>query len=423
MLRVASFLVVSTLLIAAVNPVAALSLNGACSSSPITIGVNADGDFPLARNANIGWVRVNLRWYQINPAHGVWDFTIADRIVGEAEARGLRILGILSTAPQWAGGGSLGNIPPSHTPYWEEYVRRVAQRYKGRVAAYEIWNEPNLSGNSGIGIGWDLALSVYPRYTDYLRIAAQQIRTWAPGTLVVGPGTSSQPNSRTVEIFKMIQSTNSSQYIDVVSFHANGGDNSIIDVRSWIQSHLNTLTVRNPSNSAKPIWVTEMGWRSGAVGEVGQRDRVEDLVQELVADGGILCQAWTVYNFSHAFIFLLKDVGAETAGIYRATNVAKPVVSQYIQPLGFPALAVNPTSVPPFTADCVGRICTFDAGEDSYGLNDYHWSFGDGSVTTGGPDVTHTFGQPGWYFVKVLLQPKGWQNGGSGGSMRLLWIG
>src|SRR5437773_11156385 len=33
---------------------------------------------------------------------------------------------------------------PADLQRWRDYVRTVAQRYKGRVRHYEIWNEPNL---------------------------------------------------------------------------------------------------------------------------------------------------------------------------------------------------------------------------------------------------------------------------------------
>ncbi|MCB1035231.1 MAG: cellulase family glycosylhydrolase [Acidobacteria bacterium] len=419
-------LLAASLLPAFVLPAAAITADGICAPSPITIGVNADFDQNLTRNAQIGWVRLNMRWNEINPAFGLWDFAVHDAKVNAAEAQGLKILAILSTAPQWAGGGNLGNTPPANTAYWQEYVQRVAQRYAGRIAAYEIWNEPNLENNGGIGIGWDRPLSQSPRYVDYLRIAAIQIRQYAPGTLVVGPATSSRPNARTVEVFQQIQNTNSSQYIDVVSFHANGGGDSSAVVSSAINSHLSTLQVRNPSNAQKPIWITEMGWRSGSVGESGQLSRTQGIIVGMTGSGpggtdSLFCPAWTGRNFTHAFIFLLKDTGGETAGIYRSNNAAKQITTQYLQPKAFPATETHLFTIP-ITTSCVGRVCTFTSTfADPYNLYDFGWDFGDGVTLRAGHQVSHTYASGGWRFVKMATVFKGSTLGG-GGDLKLIKI-
>lgn len=407
------------------QPAAGITADGICAPSPITLSLNADYEPNLTRAAQIGWVRLNMRWNEINPSFGFWDFAVHDAKVNGAQAQGLQILAILSTAPQWAGGGTKGNTPPANTAYWQEFVMRVAQRYNGKIAAYEVWNEPNLENNSGLGIGWDRPISQSPRYVDYLQIAATQIRQYAPGTLVVGPATSSRPNSRTVEIFQQIQNTNSSPYIDVVSFHANGGSDPVTDVTSSINSHLGTLQARNPANVNKPLWITEMGWRSGSIGESAQRSRIESVVEAMKGSGSgtdpLFCQNWTGRNFTHAFIFLQKDVGTETAGIYKSNNVAKQVTTQYLQPKAFPATHTDFYNVP-FTTSCAGRTCTFTSTfADPYNLFDFGWDFGDGVTLRAGRQVVHTFPASGWRFVKYAMVFKG-STLGNGGDLKLIKI-
>ena len=61
---------------------------------------------------------------------------------------------VLGLTPQWAarnpgagdprwGAGSAS--PPANIEYWKTYVRAVANRYGGRIAGYELWNEANLT--------------------------------------------------------------------------------------------------------------------------------------------------------------------------------------------------------------------------------------------------------------------------------------
>jgi hypothetical protein len=399
-----SLLAIDLLLI---SPGQAFVVGSSAHSQPITIGVNEAFELPLMRSANLGWTRVTFVWRDINPAFGVYNWGVTDSIVNNARAQGLKILAILSTAPTWAGSNSNGTTPPANIGYWEEFVHQVAQRYAGRVDAYEIWNEPNLF-DSGTGIGWNADIWASPRYVDYLRAAAINIRTYAPGTLVVGPVTSSRPDSRTVEVFKQLEQVSfpdgpASKFLDVVSFHANASDDeSTATIVSRIESQLSTLSNRNPSNAAKPIWLTEFGWKSNRVGEASQRDRIRNIVttvngQSCVSFCDICAPSSThcAYKWTHVFIYKGIDSATESSGIFRGDKSAKPVVTDYLRTFAFPAKQPN-DEYAPFTFNCTGRTCTFSSSIFDNSL----WDFGDG--TTGqGQVVTHTFPASGQYFVAV----------------------
>src|SRR6185295_1384962 len=101
----------------------------------VAIGFNEGKEPWLARSANVGWVRVDVAWSDVNPSPGVWDFGIPDTRVSEARAYGQQVLGILHYVPTWVGGGTLNNIPPLNTTGWSDFVRRIAQRYAGQIAA------------------------------------------------------------------------------------------------------------------------------------------------------------------------------------------------------------------------------------------------------------------------------------------------
>jgi hypothetical protein len=82
----------------------------AAATHPVSIGVGGVWDLWLARSANLGWVRFDIYWSNVNPQPGVWDFSFYDTRVAEAAANGQQILAILHVVPAWAGGGSRGNI-------------------------------------------------------------------------------------------------------------------------------------------------------------------------------------------------------------------------------------------------------------------------------------------------------------------------
>lgn len=410
----------------AILPVQSVEINTRCYPQPITLGVNDEGgsDAALIQGANLKWVRMTIAWRDTNPAPGVYNWDGPEGVIDDAINKNLKVLAILSTAPTWAGSNANGTLAPSNITYWQDFVRAAAIHFKGKVKAYEIWNEPNLT-NSGIGVGWAGDLWTYPTYADYVRAAGIQIRTNAPGTLVVGPVTSSQPDARTVEVFRTLEEIpfpegNASTFMDVVSFHANAnGTDSSATIWSRISSQLNTRASRNPSNLGKPVWITEFGWKSNQVTETGQRDRIQTIVENMTSDSDAFwnqypCGATT--KFSHAFIYKEIDSSSSSQGIYRTNATAKPVVSSYLQTL--PAGIHPSTGYLPITVTCSVRTCTFTSGyaDPGDGSRIFDWDFGDG--TTGvGRSVVHTYSRSGQFFVF-----HGTTNGGFGGDARLIQI-
>ena len=114
-------------------------------------GINTTQKFGAIRIWDNG-----VRWDQINTAPGVYDWTLLDRVVDNATAVGAKqIVYVLGGTPQWAAkyptadfnyyfGPGTASVP-NNIEDWKTWVRAVAQRYKGRITAYQPWNEANLS--------------------------------------------------------------------------------------------------------------------------------------------------------------------------------------------------------------------------------------------------------------------------------------
>lgn len=403
-------LVAALALLAGAAPLAADS--APCTARPVLVGVNTQGqtDSDRVRSTQLGWVRLTVRWSAINPSPGVWDLAEVDRDIAAARARGVEVLALLSHTPEWAGGGPHGTIPPTDLEPWHEFVGRLARRYRGRVAAYEIWNEPDVS-DLGNGIGWNRDLESEPRYVDLLHAAASIIRNEAPGTLIVGPALSSASTERTAQLWRQLDSTvypdgAAVDDLDVVSVHQN-----VLDADGpgkWLVRLLGRklypLSQEAPALATKPIWITEFGWQSEQVGEANQRQYLEQALTYMTGAGDWpRCANIGNYRITAAFIYKLQDSPSETSGLYRQNGEPKAAVSELLQRLAFPATAGG-TPRADLAVDCAELDCKFrQVTFAPAGPWQCLWSFGDGSSAEGCSAI-HGYRRRGQFLVGLSMQ-------------------
>ena len=90
----------------------------------------------------------------------------------------------------WAGGGFPTNGPPDNHQDFGDFVYAVASRYRGRIRAYQIWNEPNLARE------WGGRSPNAAEYVQLLRVAYGRIKEADPNAMVITAGltpTGTQP--------------------------------------------------------------------------------------------------------------------------------------------------------------------------------------------------------------------------------------
>lgn len=127
------------------------------------------------------------RWDLVCPEQNACHWDQLDETVESALSRGAReILYVLGSTPTWAAaqtsdqyyfGPGTASVPRDLTT-WRRWVRSVVERYKGRITAYEIWNEANLSAFFA-GTPQEMA--------ELTHIAAEEIRAVDPAAKIVTP--------------------------------------------------------------------------------------------------------------------------------------------------------------------------------------------------------------------------------------------
>jgi hypothetical protein len=92
----------------------------------------------------IEWIRIDFVWSLVEERQDVFDWDRYDRLMNNAEERGLKVFASLQGTPQWATWGLEFSGVPHESDDWRDFCYRAAARYREQVAAWGIWNEPNL---------------------------------------------------------------------------------------------------------------------------------------------------------------------------------------------------------------------------------------------------------------------------------------
>jgi len=199
----------------------------------------------LSKSAGVNWVRQQVRWKDLHDQSGAIYWGELDQIVGDANNAGLNVLLSIVAAPSWATPDGRNGLPArEHFGDFNFFVGQMAARYRGKVQAYEIWNEENLAvENGGRVANADL-------YMDMLVGAYDAIKAGDAMAIVVsGPPSSTETNRSDIAISdttfyrQMFADPRFRSHADAIGVHPGGQSNPP-----------NTLWPDNPGPG--PGWVT-----------------------------------------------------------------------------------------------------------------------------------------------------------------------
>ena len=303
--------------------------------SPYGVNVHAPGGAQLVsqldrvERAGIGWVRIDFIWAAIQPQRGVYEWQHYDALVAAAQQRGLSILAIVAYTPGWATDGAEISGVPRDVEDWKAFCRKAAARYRGKIAAWELWNEPNLTKF------WAGTRQQY--WQQILIPGADAIKAADPQALIAGPALA-HLQSRDWHHWLLETLQTAGDRLDVVTHHLYDGD-SYRDVTTKLDG--STQFANNPSlwglvapsvrevlkyaNARdKPFWLTETGWESGNVGESRQASEYRGLLGDWLTGTGT--RDWV----EKVFFYELQDGSAEFSwGVLRADGSTKPVYAAF----------------------------------------------------------------------------------------------
>ncbi len=234
------------------------------------------------RIMNFSHVKQTFDWVNIEPRRGQWDFSRADALLEEIERRDLKLVARLGSAPEWAIQNALAatdepfiDAPPDNLEDWANFCGTVAERYRGRISAYQIWNEPNLSRE------WGNQAPDPVGYVALLKACSEAIRAADPQAIIISAGLAPTGNhndlaNRDDIYLDQLYQYGFQQYIDVVGVHAPGyappwygPDDAERDGQGrWATfrriEDLRKIMIQN-GDAARQMAILEMGWTTDQI--------------------------------------------------------------------------------------------------------------------------------------------------------------
>jgi hypothetical protein len=296
----------------------------AAQGQELVHGVIIDSTNPnsmrLAREAGFTHAKMILYWPRLQPTPGppMWHETSEndlDNVMRAAAAEDIFLILRIDEVPAWAGGlASVADLVAV-----ESFYRDMASKAQGRVAGYEILNEPNLPIEWG---GPPDAAS----YTEFLKAAWRGIKAGDPAALVIGGGPS--PNTGgfggTIEDMDFLAGmyrAGARGYFDAMGIHNYGGstpperDPGDCGGICFRRAELYREVMVRHGDGSTPIWATEFGWLMDPGRWLGQYDWMK-VSPEHQADYVVRSYRYAAENWPWMQGMLLSNLDASTSGYH-----------------------------------------------------------------------------------------------------------
>jgi len=215
---------------------------------------------------------------------GDWNFGPLDQMAGAVRSYGGEPVLNVRYAPNWMwtcselfnqGAAGVGGLRDPSFSKFGEYMARLVGWYnkggftdergvvhrsghQGWVSTWEVWNEPNLSGETPCHpVGGGASLSA-DQYVAMWNVVVPKMLAVDPSIKLVGPGTSGFDAEYIQALMQRTQ-----RPPDVLSYHVyGGGSNAQADHELF--DGLVDLTAGTTTNWGRPMWVSELNVNSAS---------------------------------------------------------------------------------------------------------------------------------------------------------------
>lgn len=236
----------------------------------------------MAKAVGINWTRLHdagteyIGWYHLEPSPGKWDFR--DTELNRYRQFGMKIFGVLSTAPKWASvypGYDVRNYfdryyMPKDNQQFSEYVKVVVKRYEKIIDAWDVWNEPwgtwwssgydrSKTGRAGYLQGPNETKT----FAEFQKVVYQTVKAVKSDAIVAGFNT--HVSGTGADWTRGIIEHGATPYADVFSYHqytlSNAGYPDDV-IQAGLKQHADLFPAKK---FPYPAWMTEGSSVSGLI--------------------------------------------------------------------------------------------------------------------------------------------------------------
>jgi hypothetical protein len=306
----------------------------------VVTGIRPNGatidDIAKTKESGARWVRVFVGWHSIEKADNSYDgfqFDALRKTIDRHVANGLNVLVIVHQTPSWASGTSNTATPPRDPATYADFLKFLATNFKGKVKAWELWNEPN--DDAYPGEFWEGPPNP-AAYTALLKATYPVIKAVDPSAIVVTGGLVAND----FQFVEGIIAAGGRDYFDAVGVHTDTAcltsppDEFYREPDGRIGRYSFTGYREIHAITGKPIWMTELGWSTTPAGcQRGMRagtkpGGVSEALQAAYLTAGFQCLHSDPY-VAVAMWFSLQDVSTSEIddhrlGLLRDNGSAKP---------------------------------------------------------------------------------------------------
>ncbi len=315
----------------------------------IDVGPNplgeADRAIAQARSLHAKLVRTEVPWSalesagpgQIEPRA----LAFADRVVSDAATDGIKVILLVDSTPCWAssapaallrrctaGSSSQANAwPPSDPATYAAFVGYLAQRYGMRLAAIEIWNEPD-QANQDYFAGPEKPR----RYAAILRAAYPAIKRANPSVPVLA---GSLVGSNGV-FLRALYAAGIKGYYDGLAVHF-----YTLTLAALRSIH----EVQLANGDTKPLWLNEFGWSSCYPQRIQQEQPCVTVQTQAANLTNVFRSLARTPYVAAAVLYKLQGTRQEEFGVLSASGARKPSFAAFAKVLASPFGRVSPVTL------------------------------------------------------------------------------
>ncbi len=272
---------------------------GACTH--VSHGNDIDKTFSAADATGLTWVRDEILWHHVEAVEGQLSLPQYASWVDRANEQGIKPLVLLCYGnPIYSAGhvtqtevedGAFSNcaLPvrdgkeetTEDDKYFDAYIRYVdfvSKELKGKVGAYEIWNEPDIKP-------FNAKDATASKYAELLKESYETIKKNDPDVIVIGGVLAGS-----YEFLEEMLETGVGEYMDAMSFHYYMGKRAPEEGSArYKMDKLREIMCRY-GLSDMPMYLTETGYANSDVDEITQAKyiiRNAVIYEDFLADNGI----------------------------------------------------------------------------------------------------------------------------------------